>query len=284
MLGLAPLSSSPLASDGTFAFPAPITITSSVHRLPLLSAKGRIGSRGNIVLPLISVTATILSRNLSGRASITLSTDIVRLGSRGRSILPLITSKPVLKIANRVVGRASLPLLSTVPRCRGRAILPKISAKGTITYTVATTSLAWVTNLTVEETTKFTNFDFLKVVRIGSSVYGVKSDGLYLIGSFATDNGTTIASYITTHPQNFKQQTFKRIPYMYVQTPYPVSVTSYVDSQTVGAVTTDHGQQKVTLSKGTQGYYWSFKIANVSTNPFKIDGIEPYIDFMKRRA
>lgn len=258
-------------------------ISTSATATIILSATARGGARSGATLPRLSVQANTLVLNATARASLGLSLGSVRVGSNVKATLPPLSIVPV---STRLVvssATATLPMITLGRKAIVEVTLPRLIVAAISSKTVTTTSVGWITNLTLEETTKFTNFGFMNVVRLGNNIYGVKSDGLYLLGA-TTDNSTAISSYITTHPQNYKQQTYKRIPYMYVQTPYPVSITSYVDSQTVGAATTDHGTQKVVLSKGTQGYYWSFKIANVAPNSFKLDGIEPFIDFMKRRA
>lgn len=247
-----------------------------------ISASVRLGSRGSAVLPLITINPVVRMLNVSASADISLAMGTVRLGSKASAIIG-ISSVPTVSKQNIVTASAILPLISMSQRITAAASLPLLSIAAVASTVSAATSVAWITNLSLEETTKFTNFGFINIVRIGNNIYGVKSNGLYLLGA-STDNGTSISSHIKTHPNNYKQQTFKRIPYMYIQTQYPVAVTEYIDSETIGPMTTDHGQQKVTMSKGTQGYYWSYKIANVAPNSFKIDGIEPFIDFMKRRA
>lgn len=253
--------------------------------ISLTVGPARIGSRARADLPLITVSPVVVNRNVNARASIGISLSTVRHGIKVRASLPLLTSLAKTTKQNVVHARAQLPALFTnLNRIRARARLPILYTTASVSSNTTYTDVAWVTNLTLEETTKFTNFGFLNVVRLGNTIYGVKSNGFYELDSLTTDNGTSIVASVTTHPQNFKQMVYKRIPYMYVQTPNPVVVTSYVDSTTIGPMTTDHGQQKVTMSKGTQGYYWSFNITNVSGNQFKLDGIEPFIDFLKRRA
>lgn len=248
-----------------------------------LSASIRLGSNASAVLPNISATTNAVFRNITASADIgLLSLGGVRLGSKSSAIIAIGATVSTSK-QSIVTASAILPLISMGNKITAAARIPLISAAPIVSLVNTTTSVTWVSNLSLEETTKFTNFGFINLVRIGNTVYGIKSDGLYALGA-TTDNNTTISSYIKTHPQSYKQMLYKRIPYMYVQTAYPIAVTSYIDSVTEGPRTTDHGQQKVTMSKGTQGYYWSYKIANVAPNSFKIDGIEPFIDFLKRRA
>lgn len=163
----------------------------------------------------------------------------------------------------------------TFPMPRGDAVTSAVESL---------TKQAWVTNLNLAETTRFMNFDFIQLIRVGNTIYGVKSDGIYALGA-ATDAGSNIAAQFDTHPNDFGTTEHKRIQFAYLgNSPADVTVIPTVDGSAIGAYMSDVGKRRVKMALGAKGRYWSLSIRNVSGGDLKIDGLEPLIIPLSRKV
>lgn len=200
----------------------------------------------------------------------------VLLGTDARATWPPFTAAATVSNAiEPVTARASFPPFRTA-FIRARASFPPFSAAAQASTVETLTKIAWVMNLALGETTRFTGFDFLNVIRLGNTLYGVKSDGLYAIGA-AKDGTTNIAATVETHPTDFGSFNEKRVPHAYVGTTAAVRVTPIADGTTVGTYATDHSRartQRAKLPRGGKGRYWAFRLANVNGGAFKVETFE----------
>lgn len=138
---------------------------------------------------------------------------------------------------------------------------------------------AFVMNIMSNEVSRYTEYPFMHIARVGSVYYGVKSDGLYaLTGN--NDDGATIASSITTKDTDFGVFQSKNVPYIYVDTDAELDVTPIVDEVETNTYTATFGGRKVKLGRGNKGRYWAFKLDNITT----LQGLEYLPDQLQRRV
>jgi hypothetical protein len=252
--------------------------------LPALTGEAFTGSSASVELPALEIESESLE--LGSSIAAPLPAFVISSafdGAQASGELPALSAS----------GSISAPIYAdsisiTLPALRVEynrlaGDLPALAIVASASLVESLTKQAWVTNLALGETTRFLNFDFLHIIRLGGTLYGVKSDGLYALGS-ATDAGSNIAGHIKTHPHDFGAFHLKRIPYLYVGSDNTVVVTPAVDGTNVAAYTSDVGAQRTRLNRGSKGRYWAFKIANSSGGALKIDGIEPLVEVLSRKA
>lgn len=219
--------------------------------------------------------------SVSGRASLGFGTGAAQFGLDGRASLRL-QGHGAVSAQEIVRGRASL-VFGTGRFVHGSASL-RFSARGAVSFASTSTKKVFMTNIATGETTEVPAYDFIRFVELGHSLYGVKSDGLYLIESGSTAAGSPIAASAKTHPSDFESPYEKHVPYIYVTTPNTVDVIPTCDSAVVGTYTSDVGKQRVRLARGAKGFYWAFEFKNVSGNALKIDFAEPLVHQTSRRV
>lgn len=105
---------------------------------------------------------------------------------------------------------------------------------------------AWVTNWDTSAASKYENYDFNSFIRVGQRYYGVRADGLYLLGG-STDNGSDIRASVSVGLQRFGSDGIKRL------------ISAYAD-----AASSDKLQLKVSYStaRGPQEYIYAAERAN----------------------
>lgn len=142
--------------------------------------------------------------------------------------------------------------------------------------------LAYAMNVKTAEVTKFTNYDFIAIIRIGLDKYGVKPTGLYRLTG-ATDNGTPIAANFTTHETRYDANLLKRIPQVYIDSEHPTTVQPIIDGVTYHVHNSGFGGHKTKLGRGYIGKWWQWKISNLNGAAMRVGAIESVVENMSRR-
>ncbi len=157
-----------------------------------------------------------------------------------------------------------------------------IKQKLSIAKILVSSAIAYVMNTKIAETTKYTNFDFIEIIRIGTTHYGVKSDGLYEL-SGDTDNSVNISATFTTNESNFGTDNLKNIVQVYPDSEDDCTVQAIVD----GIQKTEHlstfSGRKVKLGRGAIGRWWQFKINNVGGKLLRLAGITALVEVKSKR-
>jgi len=145
-----------------------------------------------------------------------------------------------------------------------------------------TQAYAYVMNLVTEETTRYTQYDFMYIVRLMGQYYGVKNDGLYLLEG-ASDNGSPINAKVRTKDMSLGTQSLKRVPYIYLDTEDALNTTTIVEGQTVSTYSSSFGGRRTRLARGPKGKYWAFEVSNVDGGPMRLSGLSPVVEKLKRK-
>lgn len=139
---------------------------------------------------------------------------------------------------------------------------------------------AYVMNILTNEVTRYTEYPFFHIAKIGSNYYGINENGLYLI-----DHNTLVGGSIRTADTDFADDGFsgfqsKNVSFAYLNSDTQTTVTPYVDGAKKTGQKTHFSGRRVVLGRGNRGRYWSFKIDNIQA----LQGIEYTPDKLSRRV
>lgn len=143
-------------------------------------------------------------------------------------------------------------------------------------------TMAFVTNTKTTETTRYSNQTFDHVLKFKGKYYGVKGDGVYLIGG-ADDAGTEIDASFTTTKHDFGSALYKRVPYLFPDTDTVINVVPVVDGVTHPAYQAGYDAKRVKLGRGIKGRYWAFTLTNEAGGNMRIASIEAEAEPMTRK-
>lgn len=128
---------------------------------------------------------------------------------------------------------------------------------------------------------RYQNFPFYHLAKIGSTYYGIRADGLYeLTGEYDGSEDILVNGTIHTHTTDYRIFNSKNVPYVYLNGDDDYSVTAFVDDVEQPAFTSGFGGRRVKLARGNKGRYWEFKIEGIK----KLQGIEHLPDGLSRRV
>lgn len=117
--------------------------------------------------------------------------------------------------------------------------------------------------------TRFTNYPFNNIVKLGANYYGVKDDGFYLL-SGDLDITTAVNGKITLKDTDFGVYQEKRLQYVYLNTDTVTTTVPFVDGVQKPGVASLFGGRRCKLPLGDRGRYWQLRIENIK----KLEGIE----------
>jgi len=140
-------------------------------------------------------------------------------------------------------------------------------------------SQAFVMNINTGAVSRWTNYPFDNVVRLGDDYYGVKSNGFYLLTG-DLDLTVAINGNITTKNTDFGTFTSKRLQYVYLNSDTQTFVTPIVNEITKTGQYSSFAGRKVKLGQGPSGRYFQLKIEHIK----KLQGIEALPNELQRRV
>lgn len=163
-------------------------------------------------------------------------------------------------------------------RITGRGFTQDVSI---VTEFTAAYAEAVIMNLRTTAISRYQNYPFQHIAKIGDSYYGVQADGLYqLTGEYDALEETLVNGTIHGKAHDFGVFNSKNVPYLYVNGDDEYTVTGYVDSAEQPAFVSGFSGRRVKLARGNKGRYWSFKIEGIK----KLQGIELMPDALSRRV
>lgn len=259
-------------------------------------------------------TAYVTGRGFASQATLTLAADFAlsvqgrgfsvtpklygaaTVAGRGFNVTPTIgvgTSEYVSVSGHGFYSKATISLIApTFANVTGRGFssglyYSRISGRGFTQGVQISTDFtaeyaeAAVMNLLTNVVTRYQNYPFLHIAKIGNSYYGFKADGVYqLTGLYDSVEDTPVNGTIHGKAHDFGVFNSKNVPYMYVNGDDEYTVTGYVDSEEQPAFTSGFSGRRVKLARGNKGRYWSFKIEGIQ----KLQGIELMPDGLSRRV
>jgi len=230
-------------------------------KLSLPTIKSTTAGLSKLAMVRISINSTAYEFTPSDTGGIRVSNPTITSTASGNSLI--ITNKPTIKSyaagASIVVVPAAY-IVSGVEQAR----------------------IAYAMNVKTAEITKFTNYDFITIIRIGLDKYGVKPTGLYKIGGI-TDNGTAISASFTTHETRYDTNLLKRVPQVYIDSESITTVQPIIDGKYHYIHDAGFGGHKTKLGRGYIGKWWQWKISNKNGASMRVGAIEAVIENMSRR-
>jgi hypothetical protein len=160
----------------------------------------------------------------------------------------------------------------------GVVVLPKmVIVSGALIERVA-----YAMNTKTAQLTQYTNFDFLAIIRLGNSHYGVKPTGLYKFTG-TTDNGTAIDARFTTHETDYGTNKLKNVAHVYLDSEDPSYTMAIVDGKESTEQPSSFGGRKTKLSRGTLGRWWQYRVRNKDSAKLRVASIETLVEERDRR-
>ena len=210
------------------------------------------------------------------RASLT-STVIVpeRISFTGRGYAASLeaSGKPVTLISFTGRGFAA-SLARTDFTGRGYAVQSLFSFEIDTTY-----AEAFVMNILGSQVTRYQNFPFSHLAKIGSKYYGVNANGLYELTGTA-DIDTDVNGTVLTPSTDFSDFKSKNVAYMYLNGDDDYTVTPLVDSVEQPSYQSGFSGRRVKMARGNKGRYWEFRIEGIT----HLQGVEYLPDGISRRV
>jgi len=155
-----------------------------------------------------------------------------------------------------------------------------IATYPTIQFTSASVNTeALVMNVVNNQVSRYTNYPFIHIISIGGTSYGVKADGLYLLGG-STDINTIVNGFIITAETDFGIFQSKNVPYVYLNGDDKYKVTPIVDGINKPSVSSTFKGRKAHPGRGNKGRYWAFKIEGIE----HLQGVEYLPEILQRRV
>ena len=241
----------------------------SIGNLSILSSAS--GS-GTASLGSFSITSSAGGNGLSSMGKLSVKSTAYPLTTASASIGRLSVSSIASGYSEVGVGNISV---TSSAAGQSLVVLPRL-------YAISITTIARVAyamNTATGETTKFTNYDFIDMIRLGHNQYGITSTGLHIIG------GTeSITASFTTHETNYGNNKLKRIPQVYLDSEDTTTTQLIIDGDPKTVHTSSFGGHKTKLPRGDIGKWFQTKISNVSGAPMRVGAIESLIEETDRRV
>lgn len=144
--------------------------------IPMPTVKAQAGHNAAIVIPMPTVAASIAGGSY-GRGAITMPMMTVQAGALTQGMGAVTVPMPTVKAQGGHNGSIIIPMAQVV------AIG---GAQVTVTYEAYSINLAHVglgpRQAAVDEVTRYTNYPFTDIVRLGNDYYGVGTNGLFKLG------------------------------------------------------------------------------------------------------
>jgi hypothetical protein len=251
----------------TAAFGAQVKSNLSVKSIPAFSSK--------VHSQKISVTS--VAAGLGG--SITTQLKVVSkslFSGIGRVVLSKMT------VSSRQAGSGKANTSASAMSTSAGSGLVKLTMSVTSVLNSALARVTYAMNTATAELTRYTNFDFLAIIRLATDYYGVKKDGLYkLIGN--TDNGTAISAEIITHENDYGTSKVKNVHCVYIDSKDPSYCQPIVDGILSVEQPSTFSGAKTPLGRGKVGEQWQFKIRNKDGGRLRLTSIDALVDTKSRR-
>jgi len=149
--------------------------------------------------------------------------------------------------------------------------------------TSAVKSQAFVMNTNTFSVSRWTNYPFDNIVRLGDDYYGCKSYGFYLLSGDIDYDAVlpvSVSGVILTKDSDAGSFHSKRAQYVYINGDDKVKVTPIVDSVRKTGQYSSFASRKATLGWGNAGRYWQLEISEIK----KLQGIEIIYSELQRRV
>lgn len=239
-------------------------------------------SHGGVVAQVSRGRPTVAASGTSGGiASARLTTQRPRLVATvtaGGQVSALLVA-PRAYLSSGIVARL------TAPQAR---IVARVSAVAVVAYDAYSINLKHIDQNANDEVTSYTNFPFDRILRYGSSYYGIAADGLYLLDG-TTDDSEDITYAVKTCIDDFGVPEKKTMVSAYfsgrVGQSMTVSLHAGEDGSETYSFSTPRGQaaqnHRQKFGRGVKNRYFALGITG--SDVLELDTIDPEIIKLSRR-
>ena len=150
--------------------------------------------------------------------------------------------------------------------------------------------LVIATELTINASSQYTEYDFSSMAKFAGKYYGGNEDGLFEIETGSDDAGVDIAASFKLFMTDFGERNLKRMRSLFLRGEadgsLKIKVTDDEDNErsytleNVYAGNKARGQ-KVPIGRDGKGVFWSVEVENVSGSDFSIDAMDVIMLFLK---
>lgn len=201
------------------------------------------------------------------------TSELIRVSGNGFKTSPIISSEAIASI--RVTGGTFVASLF-------RAIIngstftqsPIITTEKEYAF-----SEAFVMNVKTNKVSRYQNFPFKHIARVGDQYVGLTAEGIYLLDGIY-DIDVEVNGAIHSKAFDFGMFNSKNVPYMYINGDDTYTVKAYVDRSQQPSFESRFSGRRVKLARGNKGRYWSFEISGIN----KLQGIEFMPEQISRRV
>jgi hypothetical protein len=238
------------------------------------SSNGSVAGRGFTSSVIAVGGAVVLGRGFGSAFTSTLkASEKLEVTGRGFATSPSIAG--VGSTGIQVTGRgfsSGLQRIALTGRGFSAQLIAQFESNAVFTEAVAM-------NLKNNRVSRYQNFPFSHLARIGNTYYGVTSEGLYEMSGLL-DIETPVNGMAWGKAYDFGVFNSKNVPYMYMNGDDDYTVSAYVDASGQPEFTSAFSGRRVKLARGNKGRYWSFKVEGIK----KLQGIEYMPDNLSRRV
>lgn len=220
---------------------------------------------------------------LSSRFTETGRVDGYLVGPGFFDLLAAVTEQGIVR-AN-LVG----PALQRAPSVRAWIVGPSFSMLSTISVATVVEYEAYAINLSTGAVSRYTEFPFDQILRLGNKHFGVRPDGVFELAG-DTDNGDPILASAVTFQTMFRTPNLKRVPYVYLvgRTGGAMDVGVRADEGPEYTFPTGQAPKagvqavRAKVAQGIRGNAFAFRISNPGGDDFEIERAEALIDVTTR--
>lgn len=151
------------------------------------------------------------------------------------------------------------------------------------------TASVWVMNRTNSAPFRYENYDFTRYMQIGQFTYGVKSDGVYLLGQDDTDAGSPIRASIDFGSLDFGTTLHKSLTAAYLGVKGGVLYLRVTDdtgqTYTYSSIeSANMNVRRINPGRGLRANYYSLQLLNAEGADFELADVEFRAIPLKRRV
>lgn len=226
----------------------------------------------------VAETANIAPSSSANRESVDTLVETALIGS---STVP-----------NKVVLVALTEAGSFTDAVTPNAILRLLASEGGVFSAVLVVSgeayTVWVANADTLAHSRYDNFDFNSMCRLGSKYYGARDDGIYeLAGS--TDAGSNVEWYVTLPTTDFGTSKAKRVPKIYMGFSNGGDLRIKVigregNTRVYGFSKTSDGYSEsgAAIGRGVKSRYFTFDLYNAEGGDVELEHVEFFPVVLRR--
>lgn len=238
----------------------------------------------NTVLPKPRIS-TLINSSLSCKLNINIVKPILNTFGKITNVYRCNILSKKIQTTLAATAPVSFILVKTMPR-------PVVTSVAVLTFTG--NRQTWVFNTITTAHSRYTNYDFNSYFKIGTTNYGINSNGIFKLAGntdWASTGNTIITGVVQTPVSDFNEQQLKSTSEAFIncRTEGQLEVQIVADEEqkrtgfnTVADSRNGIHRRRVLLPKGLRGNSWQFFIKNIAGCTFDITSFEVNLRTLQR--